>query len=542
MQAQVEPFSNSIIERCIRARESFSDKIAVTQIIAPKQAVHLTYAELHSAATGLSKQLLELGIGPGKCVGILMHRSREHVIAMLAVMETGAVFFPINERASIYQIDYIAKTSRCAVLLLDNTALFRLGELSTTQLAETQLVHFSIGEPVRSAQWCLDSLLARRRVHLVRSSDLSEEFLKRVPFTESLPAFALFTSGSTGTPKGVLISNSDFSNRVSGEIRAYGIESADCLLNVLPFSFDVGFNQLFTSLVSGATLVILNSWMGKDICYAARNFGATGLSATPGIWRAVLRLSIQDIQEMFSRLRYVTVSGGDLAQDELKRLFKASGNTTIFKTYGQTETFRSSMLRLTADTVDKIASVGRALDGVSLMIIRADGSKADVDEVGEIVHQGEGRMIGYLGDPKMTSEKIRPLALPGADANAEYVFTGDLGKIDADGYLYVLGRMDQMIKIRDLRIYPLEVAEQLKHHPDVEEAVAFGRPFADGDTQIIVVVKVVSGLATTPEDLKAFAVRHLPSYMQPAKIEIVAEFPRTTSGKVDFSRLKESMA
>src|SRR5581483_5573714 len=277
----------------------------------------------------------------------------------------------------------------------------------------------------------------------------------------------LFTSGSTGSPKGVLIGAEDLRARADAEVLWYGLSAADGLLSILPFSFDVGLNQLLSAVSIGCELVILDSWFPKDILKAAEVRQVTGISSVPSIWLDFLNHGLKfDKAGPHASLRYLTVSGGDMSHKHLDDLPSIAEGVGIFKTYGQTEAFRATSLK-PHEYAAKRYSVGRPFHGVQVYIIGADGSRTKPNEPGEVVHTGLGVMLGYL-DGNDPEHKLRPNPYAGPDDPAPLaIFTGDQGRLDEDGYLFLEGRRDDMVKIQGNRIYPNEVRDQLLAVPGV---------------------------------------------------------------------------
>jgi acyl-coenzyme A synthetase/AMP-(fatty) acid ligase len=266
--------------------------------------------------------------------------------------------------------------------------------------------------------------------------------------------------------KGVLVSSSDLIRRACAEVSWLGLNSKDVLLSILPFSFDVGLNQLLASLVAGAELVILESWLPADVLGVVAARGVTGIAAVPSIWLDFMKQQrVIDRVHAHRSLRFLTVSGGDLSAGQHVRLLELAGGAEIFKTYGQTETFRTSSLR-PEEYAARPLSVGRALPGVRLYICRADGTRAEAGETGEVVHTGTGSMLGYLGaDPTPTKLGENPWRSVD-DPNPLAIFTGDLGRLDEEGYLYLLGRRDDLVKISGNRVYPSEQSSSVTARPD----------------------------------------------------------------------------
>jgi acyl-coenzyme A synthetase/AMP-(fatty) acid ligase len=351
--------------------------------------------------------------------------------------------------------------------------------------------------------------------------------------------WCLFTSGSTGSPKGVLISGEDLLRRAVTEIEDYELTDQDSLLSLLPFSFDVGLNQLLSCFLSGAHLVILNSWFPRDILTAVRSQNINGISGVPSIWTEALAYPKgPDFEQNTQALRYITVSGGDLSKNQLLQLRQYFRNVKIFKTYGQTETFRSSMLK-PFDFERKMTSVGRPLKGTEVFVLNDKGEIAPPDTEGEIVHYGVGTMLGYLNDLEGTSEKLREMKEPGSKAMKEgkWVFTGDRGRMDEEGYLYVLGREDGMIKTLGHRVYPKEIESCILEHEHVKNAAVVG--IKDERKGQAIIAEVVSNGVLNKQSLIVYLKERLPYYMVPGEINVVEYLPMTESGKIKYTTIKE---
>jgi len=323
------------------------------------------------------------------------------------------------------------------------------------------------------------------------------------------------------------------------EIEDYELTDQDSLLSLLPFSFDVGLNQLLSCFLSGAHLVILNSWFPRDILTAVRSQNINGISGVPSIWTEALAYPKgPDFEQNTQALRYITVSGGDLSKNQLLQLRQYFRNVKIFKTYGQTETFRSSMLK-PFDFERKITSVGRPLKGTEVFVLNDKGEIAPPDTEGEIVHYGVGTMLGYLNDLEGTSEKLRKMKEPGSKAMKEgkWVFTGDRGRMDEEGYLYVLGREDGMIKTLGHRVYPKEIESCILEHEHVKNAAVVG--IKDERKGQVIIAEVVSNGALNKQSLIVYLKERLPYYMVPGEINVVEYLPMTESGKIKYTTIKE---
>ncbi|MGE5611056.1 MAG: AMP-binding protein, partial [Bacillota bacterium] len=358
------------------------------------------------------------------------------------------------------------------------------------------------------------------------------ELVPPVPDDPQRAGCCLFTSGSTGAPKGVLVAESDLRARAEAEVEWFGIRADDVLLSILPFSFDVGLNQLLAALCAGCTLVLLDSWLPVDILKAVAQFKITGICGVPAIWLDMLNAGMSfDTAGVHSSLRYITVSGGDMSPDQLERLPAMARGVGIYKTYGQTEAFRAASLR-PHEFAEKRRSVGRPFRGVRVYTVRQDNTPCAPNEEGEIVHTGLGTMLGYL-DRQDPQSKLRPNPFQGeSDPSPTAVYTGDLGFIDQDGYLFICGRRDAMLKVAGNRVYPMEVVSQLTATGLVRDAEVVGVK-GDGKTQLVAFVVLPTGSKTLPADIRRELAARLPSYMVPQQVVILPALPRTANGKPD---------
>jgi len=522
----------AVLNRALRAH----GKTTALQIIDIAGAIKsVTFDSLASKADAFA-DVFKQKLSGAQSVGIFMRRSDDHVAAIVGAIQTGALFYSINPTVSAVQILQMAQRAQTRILLCDNSTLLKLAPLADADLGGLEIVHLHDG-PLNAAQEnALSKLLNKLNItscHCI--SELSEIGANAHELSQADPMQLLFTSGSTGVPRGVGLKSTDIVDRVNAEIDAYRITSDDRLLNVLPFSFDVGCNQLYTSLISGSTLVMLNSWLPKDIIAALHSHDITGFSGVPSLWHSLLAGDGDMLRSACACLRYLTISGGSLSKADQIQLRATLKHVDFYKTYGQTETFRSAML-MPADFDRKPSSVGQPPPGVLIGIMRPDGTQADPGETGEIIHSGVGTMSGYFGLP----DGVNGLR-SGPDwlgTNIEpVVFTGDRGALDADGFLTISGRMDRMLKIRGNRVYPEEVEAQLLTLSGVAEAVVLAGDKADS---LKAVLRCTGHTALTALDVMRALATKLPSYMIPTQVETVEAFPRTATGKVDFAALAQT--
>ena len=501
-------------------------------------AVSMAYGELQTAVAQCATGLRALGLGRGERVAIYLEKRFETVIASFGAPAAGAVFVPLNPLLKPEQVAFILQDCNVRVLVTSPERLALLaGVLGSCpdlrQIVLTDAAPQAIpGLP--QSQWP-DLLAAPPRAgHRVIDTDM---------------AAILYTSGSTGKPKGVVLSHR---NMVAGakSVASYlNNTCADTLLAALPLSFDAGFSQLTTAFHVGARVVLLNYLMPRDVLKAMEREGVTGLTAVPPLY-------IQLTQSAWpvaiaEKLRYFANTGGRMPRDTLNLLRQRVPQSQPFLMYGLTEAFRSTYLP--PDEVDRRPdSIGKAIPNAEILVLREDGSPCAPDEPGELVHRGALVGMGYWNDAEKTAEryKLLPADAPGRQPGLplpEYaVFSGDTVRMDAEGFLYFIGRRDEMIKSSGYRVSPTEVEEVLYATKRVGECVAFGvdHPAWGQAIQVIATAPVdaADGTLDTAALLAECRTR-MPAYMLPANVEVVAgPLPRNPNGKIDRKWLSTDWA
>ena len=344
-------------------------------------------------------------------------------------------------------------------------------------------------------------------------------------------AAILYTSGSTGRPKGVMLSHANLWLGAVSVADYLCLRPEDRVLGVLPLSFDYGQNQLLSTWAAGGTVVPLDYLTARDVVKAVEREGITTLAGVPPLWVQLVEASWPE--ETAARLRRITNSGGALTPALVGKLAALFPNADIYPMYGLTEAFRSTYLEpgLVAAHPD---SMGRAIPHAEILVCRPDGTIADDDEPGELVHCGPLVAQGYWNDPMRTAERFRP-APPSSRYDGPAVWSGDTVRRDAEGLLYFVGRSDAMIKSAGNRISPTEIEEVAQGLPGVAEAVALGVPDERLGQAVLLLVRPGRGEdgATLGEALHEHLKRELPNFMMPRAIRMVDAFPRNPNGKID---------
>lgn len=513
-----------------------ANNLAIIHYQGKGKSQSITYAELDK----LSDRYAEyFGAGRTKQFEIVtgyLRKSIEHVAIAIGALKAGAAFCSLNPKAKASSIAFLAGVCKHLLVCIDNPALLELAGDWSSQLPR---IPFRI-VPGESSSPLFEKLLDNFKKGadvgpLLLDNVADDDYKQSAPLNQDC-ALILLTSGSTGTPKAVMISHQDLYNRTATEIEDFELTSSDRLLSVLPLSFDVGANQCYSCLSVGATLVILNSWLPHDVAEVVEQFSITGISGVPYLWSLALQSTDNSLWKRLSKIRYITISGGDLPVQHLRHLHEQLPGICILKTYGQTETFRSGIL-YPLDFEQKLHTVGKPVRGTKVVIIDERRQIRDPGEPGEIVHIGDGTMMGYLGDAAGTKQKLRKLTVEGQTKKA--VFTGDTGVFDKDGYLVVIGRRDKMLKVSGYRIYPEEIRRQLISYNGVHDAVVFGMKDSQGNTDIYSeVILDVDSAISGEENFKRLLSKNLPSYMVPKHIFVVESFPRAANGKVRLGEIE----
>ena len=494
----------------------------------------LSYGELHERQRRFASALQALGLKRGERVAIWLDKRAETVIASFAVPAAGGVFVPLNPVLKAEQVGYVLQDCDARVLLTSPERLVQLEPVLLACPGVRALVVTEGSMPVADE-------VAGRPCHRW-SACLEAAVTREVRLIDTDLCAILYTSGSTGRPKGVMLSHR---NMVAGakSVASY-LENrrSDTLLAALPLSFDAGFSQLTTAFHSGARVVLLNYLLPRDVLKAMEREKVTGLTAVPPLYIQLTQLEWPSAIDQ--HLRYFANTGGRMPRTTLDALRARVPSAKPFLMYGLTEAFRSTFLP--PEEVDRRPdSIGKAIPNAEILVLREDGTECAPDEPGELVHRGALVGLGYWNDPEKTAERYKPLPLGvgGREAGMQLpefaVFSGDNVRRDAEGFLYFVGRRDEMMKTSGYRVSPTEVEEVLYATGLVGECVAFGVPNDMLGQSIQVIATPPEGAAEVDVPaLTAACKARMPAYMVPHGIDVRSgPLPRNPNGKIDRKTL-----
>jgi acyl-CoA ligase (AMP-forming) (exosortase A-associated) len=499
-----------------------------------RNAVERSYEAFWGDVQAVARGLLAEGLERLDRVAVYLPKTLENVATIFGTSLAGGVFVPVNPLLKAPQVRHILGDCNVRVLV-SSAARFRELKDSLKECSDLRVIvvvdetaeSFVAGTAIRQLDWrALMAATGTARYHRNIDTDM---------------AAILYTSGSTGRPKGVVLSHR---NMVTGceSVAAYlGNTPHDRLLAALPLSFDYGFSQLSTAFRVGATVVLMDYLLPKDVLTAVARERVTGLAGVPPLWSQLAELDWP--AEAKESLRYFTNSGGAMPSTTLKKLRHSLPKARPFLMYGLTEAFRSTYLP--PEEVDRRPdSIGKAIPNAEILVVRPDGTACSTDEPGELIHRGSLVALGYWNDPAKTAERFRPV--PGQDdalvLTEVAVWSGDTVRRDSDGFLYFIGRRDEMIKTSGYRVSPTEVEEVLLATGLVNEAVAVGVPHAVLGQSIVVVATPAAGRSRDTGIVLNECRARLPNFMVPARIEWRESLPRNPNGKYDRTKLAAELA
>ena len=491
----------------------------------------VTYEELWQLVRGTGAGLTRLGVAAGDRVAIYLDKRIETVVAILAASVANAVSVPINPVLKRKQVAHILADSGASVLITTPQRWSTIRrDVIGTEAPRVVLVGVDGGTPVEREAWW-------RPWNEVSQGSTSDLATRRGVDLDV--AAILYTSGSTGPPKGVVLSHRNLLVGAESVSTYLGNTADDVILAALPLSFDAGLSQVTTAMTVGAHVVLTNYLLPRDLVVLCARHSVTGLTGVPPLWMQIAELDWPD--EATASMRYFANTGGRMPGTTLKRLRDIFPSAQPFLMYGLTEAFRSTFLD-PAEVDDRPDSIGKAIPNAEILVLDDSGRQCAPGQEGELVHRGPLVALGYWNDAERTAQRFRPL--PGAPvwrSPEVAVFSGDRVVADEEGFLYFVGRNDEMLKTSGYRVSPTEIEETAHQTGLVRDAVAIGVQDERLGQRIVL---VVAGRDSGPVDsveLLAQLRRELPLYMVPSEVVELEEVPRSPNGKFDRVRLRSEL-
>jgi amino acid adenylation domain-containing protein len=479
------------------------DKIALSY-----NEASLTYREINNLSNQVAWHLLSIGVKAGDFVGIFVNRSSSLLIYVLAILKSGATYIPIDTEYPEERINFILK--------------------------DTQL-KFLISEPGLENKITHESVIIRAEDVQFSSYSKKNPAIKLNPLA---PAYVVYTSGSTGKPKGVMVSHSNIIHAYQAWKEVYELSENDIHLQMANFSFDVFTGDFVRALCSGANLVLCprETLLNPDALY--KLMIKTKINFAEFVPTVIRRLSeyIESKKIPFHFLRILIVGSDNWSMKEYKKLQKICGEQTrVINSYGVSEAtidsaYFEDLHSNTKSNYNKSVPIGKSLPNTKIYILDKNQKLVEGDKPGEILIGGKGISLGYLNRVELTKEKF--IKFPLLDNDEIYYRTGDLGRYLQDGNIEFLGRIDNQVKLRGMRIELTEIENVLNSHKAIRESLVILSKNKSND-QLIAYVVFENNCSLPTDKIRTYVEKILPPYMVPHLFIPLKLLPLTPNGKLD---------
>lgn len=502
--------------------EHFPNKEVIIQ-----RSQRRTYAEVLTSALSIADWLRSKNIQSGFRAAILTDDPFEYVAVYFAILVAGGIAVGLNSQTSRRILKTILNDCGASILFAKRSYVKYINEIALDiPTVETVVISGSLVDILPSKS-CFDWV------------DSTEIFSSSNPiptdtFSRQSPsdiAQIIYTSGTTGGPKGVMLRHSNLvANTVS--ITDYlNLTQDDRVMAVLPFFYSYGNSVMLTHIAVGGSLVVNQNFMYPNVILDDMGKEhVTGFSGVPSTYAILLnRSAIANYK--FPSLRYLTQAGAAMSPTLATRLKELFPLVDIYIMYGQTEASARLSYLDPDDILRKSGSIGKAIPGVELQLLDPEGKPTHVGKIGEIVANGDNIMAGYWGRPEETDKVLRPDGL----------WTGDLARMDEDGYFYIVSRKSDIIKSGSHRITPKEIEEIILEHRAVHEVAVIGEEDEILGENITACVVLKTNESCPARELIVHCRKELPAYKVPHKIVFCDELPKTATGKIRKADLKTRM-
>jgi amino acid adenylation domain-containing protein len=468
-----------------------------------------SYAELNRLANRYAHLFRSNDVACGDRVVIALDNSIDMVGAYMGALAAGAVAVPLpggpkSDRLAAAIVD-------CAptVCVIDAAAARAFS--GNHPLAAVPTVHVAGASLQEALATCSDE---------APSAAIAETDLAAI----------IYTSGSTGEPRGVMLSHRNFVSNAQSIVQYLELTAADRVMCVLPFSYVYGLSLLHTHLAVGGSIVIDNRFVFPNVVLTAmQEHRVTGFAGVPSTFALLLHRSVLEEVEL-PHLRYVTQAGGGMPPARITEWLERGPRAAFYVMYGATEAAARLTYLPPEDLPRKLGSIGRAIPNVVIDVINDAGEVARIGEIGELVARGPNISSGYWNRPEETAQKFGALGYR----------TGDLGYRDADGYLFLVGRLHDIIKVGAHRVGAKEIEDVLSEHPSVLDAAVVAAPHDLLGEVPVAFVALREALAEAEPSLRAFCAARLAAPKVPARVVVQADLPKlAAAGKIDKASLRE---
>jgi amino acid adenylation domain-containing protein len=492
-----------------------------------------TYRDIDRRSNGLAHALAARGVERGDRVVILGDNTLDTAIAFWAVLKAGAVASIIHPQTKSAKLGYLLRDCRARALIADHRLepAFAEPARSSPDLATVMVTGTTADARVAAACERLAALpgLTAMADAIADAPDAAPPPRRCIDLDL---AAIIYTSGSTGEPRGVMMSHRNMVAATASIASYLEITRDEVILCVLPLAFDYGLYQMILAFSAGARVVLERSFaFPAEVIRTVADERVTGFPGVPTVFATLLGMDSLASYDL-SAVRYLTSTAAALSVKHIEQLRRRFPAAKLFSMYGLTECKRCTYLP-PEDLVRKPDSVGIAIPNTELWLVDECGRRLGPDQVGELVIRGATVMQGYWDKPEATAHKLRPGPVPGE----RVLYTGDLCRLDSDGYLYFVSRTDEVIKSRGEKVPPKEVESTLLGISGVREVAVIGVPDDLLGSAIKAFVVPEPGVVLDVSVLQRECRARLESFKVPHHIELCASLPRTSNGKIEKSEL-----
>lgn len=472
----------------------------------------ITYEELEKESNQLAHGLIDLEIKPSDMVSIMLPNSVEFLTAYLGVIKSGATMVPLNISFKAPAVEYILNNSEAKVVITSKNFLPLIKECDLDSLDNIILV-----DGDKTDDYILLSELKDQKTTLPQLKNIDQEFT----------AACLYTSGTTGQPKGAMLSHHNLIFDTQKTIEHLKVDDSDRYICVLPmFHAFAETVCMLMPLFLGAEIVIVDKFLPEKVLRTIQEKNVTFFAGVPTMYSALM--NVKNKAEFDLSHLNLCISGGAAMPQQTMEDFEKTFNVKILEGNGPTETSPVAYVN-PVDGERKSGSVGLPIPETKVKIVDEDDNELPLGEIGEIIVQGDHVMKGYFKKPEATAETLRN----------GWLHTGDLGKMDQDGYVYIVDRKKDMINVGGMNVYPREIEEQLYKHPKVKEAavVATKDELRGEIPKAVIVLK--DGESATEREIQKYCMQYFANYKMPKLVDFIDELPKNATGKIDKKSLSD---
>ena len=472
----------------------------------------ITFNQLEKESNQLAHGLKDLGIKPSDMVSIMLSNSIEFLISYVGVIKSGATMVPLNISFKVPAVEYILNNSEAKIIITSKKFLPLIQKCDLDYLENIILVD---GE--KSDDYLLLSEFKSKKTNLPKLENIDEEFT----------AACLYTSGTTGQPKGAMLSHHNLIFDTEKTIQHLKLDETDRYICVLPmFHAFAETVCMLMPLFLGAEVVIIDKFLPETVLKTIQEKNITFFAGVPTMYSALLNVKNKEGYDL-SHLN-LCISGGAAMPQQTMEDFEKIFNVKILEGNGPTETSPVAYVN-PVDGERKSGSVGLPIPETEVKIVDENDNEMPIGEIGEITVKGDHVMKGYYKMPDATEKALR----------GGWLHTGDLGKMDQDGYVYIVDRKKDMINVGGMNVYPREIEEQLYKHPKIREAavVATKDELRGEIPKAIIVLR--DGESASEREIQKYCMQYFANYKVPKLVDFLDELPKNATGKIDKKSLSD---